>query len=251
MPVNSNTLIHFTDNIDTMRLILSGDFFARMCLEDYHDILEIPAMPRVAIPMICFCDIPLHLISSHMDEYGHYGIGLKKSWAIKNGLNPIQYLHEGTFQHQIILRLNNLLKSTAMQNGNTKDEMNVFWNLLAFTKPYRGISHKNGKPKIFYDEREWRYFPNFFERNSNNANIPMLFEDEFNTNKRDHLNNYLTLFPLKYSLSDIKYIIVKEEQEIPLMISIIDEIESSKYSNEDIQILKTKIISSNYMLDDF
>ncbi|MFA6201318.1 MAG: abortive infection system antitoxin AbiGi family protein [Bacteroidales bacterium] len=78
MPVNTNTLIHFTDSINTMRLILMNDFYPRMSLEDYGYILNENEIGKIALPMICFCDIPLHLISSHMEEYGHFGIGLKK-----------------------------------------------------------------------------------------------------------------------------------------------------------------------------
>ncbi len=78
-----------------------------------------------------------------------------------------------------------------------------------------------------------------------------MFEKDFNTIKKDNLNNYLKRFPLKYGPSDIKYIIVKDEEDIYLMSQIIDEIKSDKYTQKDIQILKTKIISSNYMLEDF
>jgi len=227
-----------------------NDFYPRMSLEDYGYILNENEIGKIALPMICFCDIPLHLISSHMEEYGHFGIGLKKSWGIENGLNPVLYLKRETYLNEVIIKINEYLVNLKRQNK-SKFEMNLMWNLLAFIKPYEGISHKNGKNKVFYDEREWRYFPNFFESNNIDANIPLLFEKDFNTIKKDNLNNYLKRFPLKYEPSDIKYIIVKDEEDIYLMSKIIDEIKSDKYTQKDIQILKTKIISSNYMLEDF
>ena len=41
--------------------------------------------------MICFCDIPLHLIADHINEYGQYGLGLSREWALKGKLNPVFY----------------------------------------------------------------------------------------------------------------------------------------------------------------
>jgi hypothetical protein len=46
-----------------------------------------------AIPMVCFCDLPLSLIKKHVEEYGGYGIGLNKTWGVKNGVAPVIYTH--------------------------------------------------------------------------------------------------------------------------------------------------------------
>lgn len=42
--------------------------------------------------MVCFTDIPIELSEAHRNDYGSYGIGLKKEWGIKNKLNPINYV---------------------------------------------------------------------------------------------------------------------------------------------------------------
>jgi hypothetical protein len=49
---------------------------------------------RSAIPMVCFCDLPIGLIRRHMLTYGGgYGIGLDKSWGLKHGVEPVFYTH--------------------------------------------------------------------------------------------------------------------------------------------------------------
>lgn len=50
---------------------------------------------NVAIPMICFCDIPLLRIEDHCKKYGKFAIGLNKeliSDLYNNQINPIWYL---------------------------------------------------------------------------------------------------------------------------------------------------------------
>jgi len=51
---------------------------------------------NVAIPMICFCDIPLLRIEDHCKKYGKFAIGLNKeliSDLYNNLINPIWYLN--------------------------------------------------------------------------------------------------------------------------------------------------------------
>ena len=49
--------------------------------------------PMYAVPMVCFCDLPMSLIDKHLKEYGPYGIGLDKGWGLKNGVAPVTYTH--------------------------------------------------------------------------------------------------------------------------------------------------------------
>jgi hypothetical protein len=249
MAVSTQTLFHFTNSIDALRSILEGDFYPRLCFEDFAYILGDKSFPKFAIPMVCFCDIPLHLIKPHMNEYGHYGLGLKKEWGIKNALSPIYYSQTGSHTHYTIKALHQFLAHH--ENVTTPAYgMNLIWNLLAFTKPYSGKSHKTGADKIFYDEREWRYFPNFFEPNGIDANIPMLMEGNYTEENRNNLTNYLKRFPLRYTPDDIKYIAVKNESEIYDVSKMIDEIKSDKYTAKELSILKTKIIPSEYLIAD-
>ena len=68
----SLTLFHFTKTVESW--------------------LGFDTTPNVAIPVVCFCDIPLSRISDHIGFYGNFGIGLTKEWAMSNGLNPLLYV---------------------------------------------------------------------------------------------------------------------------------------------------------------
>ena len=93
MPISANTLFHFTRDIDTLLSILRSKFYPRLSLE--QRIMSKLDM-RLAIPMVCFCDIPLSQITEHTLKYGEYAIGIKKDWAIKQGVSPILYVHDNS-----------------------------------------------------------------------------------------------------------------------------------------------------------
>lgn len=83
--VSSKTLFHYTSTLDAVKAILeSKGFWPMYCIEYGWDCY-------FAVPMCCFCDIPLSLINSHMETYGHFGIGMSKKWGIDNGLSPVTY----------------------------------------------------------------------------------------------------------------------------------------------------------------
>ncbi|WP_072008674.1 abortive infection system antitoxin AbiGi family protein [Hymenobacter sp. IS2118] len=92
--LSSNTLFHFTKSREILTLILTNEFSPRYCLEDFT-MLGITEADKtaleLAVPMICFCDIPLSKIRYHLSCYGNYGIGMKKSWGIKKRVTPIIY----------------------------------------------------------------------------------------------------------------------------------------------------------------
>ena len=45
---------------------------------------------------ICFTDLPIDKIESHINQYGKYIISLSKDWGIVNGITPIRYVHHST-----------------------------------------------------------------------------------------------------------------------------------------------------------
>ena len=93
MAISANTLFHFTSKYDTLISILKSKFFPRLCLERglWH-----PGNRKWAVPIVCFCDIPLSNMAEHTQKYGNYAIGIKKTWAIKQGITPVLYVHDNS-----------------------------------------------------------------------------------------------------------------------------------------------------------
>ena len=89
MNLSSNSLFHFTSKFEYLKDILLNGFWPRYCIEyGWGTSIDF------ALPMVCFCDIPLSLIEDHTKFYGNYGIGMKRSWAreLKN-ITPVQYIN--------------------------------------------------------------------------------------------------------------------------------------------------------------
>lgn len=57
-----------------------------------------------AVPLACFCDIPLGMIKEHLDWYGKFGIGINRAYARSLGINPVWYVHSQN------LFVNNLIR---------------------------------------------------------------------------------------------------------------------------------------------
>ena len=97
--VSSNSLFHFTGTQKAFFGILQKGFRHSYCFEEYKkEIAKFIFRPEIelmrikgssetqygiAVPMICFCDIPLLQTSIHRKKYGNYCIGLDKEMAIK------------------------------------------------------------------------------------------------------------------------------------------------------------------------
>ncbi|WP_047444833.1 abortive infection system antitoxin AbiGi family protein [Alistipes sp. ZOR0009] len=242
--LSAETLFHFTSSIDHLVNILKTNFSPRYCLEDssYFSIKGYSNTEQ-AYPMVCFCDIPLSKIKSHLITYGEYGIGLSKDWGFKNNLTPLIYSRPNTKTSNAI---ENLI-TWYLNNNELKDSDDIKLitsELLMHIKPYEGKMYRNGKYELtkFYDEREWRWIPNIA-----NDEIPLSIDKKtFNDSKtRDIYNEKIcNYYSLKFTPQDIKYLIIKDDSEIS---SFIEKIESIKgfYDSKTIKILTTRIFTSN------
>ena len=195
--LSANTLFNFTKKRKFLLLNLKRKFRPRLVLEDYGPILSLPY--KMAAPMTCFCDIRLSNISTHIKEYGNYGIGLKKEWGIAKGLNPVHYI---TSDSSFFDSFANMVKDL---KSNTDSFMNVF----VFFKPYKGMQNK--KMRNFYNEREWRYIPKDID-----IQTMLLRKKAYNDIAiRTKINEILEKpeYSLDFSFSDIKYIVIKEDSD--------------------------------------
>ena len=75
--LSPDSLFHFTPSLDNLLGILKNTFYPRYCYDEF-DLIENDAQSFIedAIPMVCFCDITLSQLMSHIRTYGSYGLGM-------------------------------------------------------------------------------------------------------------------------------------------------------------------------------
>ena len=250
--LSSDTLFHFTSKHEYLISILQSDFAPRYCLENLtmlgftqNDKIQM----EVAVPMVCFCDIPLSKIKFHLNCYGGYGIGMTKAWGIKNGISPVLYANP---KSETVMVIKEILKIARLKVNQINDVIinlgNSITHLTKFVKPYKGNFVHRGKThrnRRYYDEREWRYVPI-------KASIAFLNKNEFlDTDTRARADWVLNdNCKLKFSPNDIEYIIVKNKSEVLQMIKDIMAIKY-KYTDDEKMLLASKIISKDKIIKDF
>lgn len=268
MKLSSKSFFHFTNKLEYLKNILENGFYPRYCIEKFLPGSQINAISNIAIPMTCFCDIPLSNTIEHTEFYGNYGIGLTDEWIKKNDIVPVHYSYENS--------PNVLSKKEFFENFNEIDIDNIsfiefekgleykklspiskiLYNMTFesfYIKEYFGTQkNQNGDlvEKKFYDEKEWRFIPkpNFV---CGNEIKPYLEQNEFA--KIEKYNELIKdKITLKINPQDIKYIILNSEDEIEDFINFIDKIYlNQNYRDSDISVLKTKIIDINRIKEDF
>ncbi len=170
--------------------------------------------------MVCFCDIPLSQIRNHKGRYGSYAIGLSKSWAMKNRVNPVLYTYSGSSVSGKIKILFDLIPNESAETISQQ------LDFISYIKPYEENLEKPSKPQerdiTFYDEREWRYIPDLAGTDVNKYLTNEIFQV---SNAREHAQLLLQneeKAKLKFSPNDIKYIIVNKNSDILKMARYID-----------------------------
>ncbi|NAY92963.1 hypothetical protein GTQ34_13650 [Muricauda sp. JGD-17] len=252
--ISSNSLFHFTPKREYLLNILRQTFVPRYCFEEIQlsDQLKREKFES-AIPMVCFCDISLSQISNHIKTYGEYGIGMTKEWGIRNKLNPIIYINPNSNVSESISKLaESVYQALDKYCGEvTKGISDEFMNLSNFLKPYKG-NFKRGdkiyKNVRFYNEREWRYVPKI-EFDSDVGN----YLDKSHYSKPEVLqeeNAKLLDYRLGFKPKDIKYIFVKDDNEIHQMMTELRNIKQ-RFSPKEIDILTSKIITTKQIKEDF
>jgi hypothetical protein len=249
--ISSNTLFHFTPTAKCLIGILKNGFQPRYSYEECH--IKSPdgqskPLFRNAIPMVSFCDIPLSQIKEHIKTYGSYGIGMSKDWGKRKGLNPVLYLTESAVLSQ---NVDSILDIVIHRNSQLPLDLRASSvDIVRYVKPYSGSFCRNGKLRRnlrFYDEREWRYVPAI----SSTIDKLFLTKDEFdNEIIRARYNKKLEEAILSFEPDDIKYVIIKKEEQIPLMIKALREIKAPNYDERTIEILTSRIITSQQILSD-
>lgn len=239
--INSSTLFHFTKkNANFKRIVQKGLRFSYSFETFSKELILNELLPAsitfpkdikigddskeygVAIPMVCFCDIPLMRIKEHKMKYGSYAIGFDKDFLsdLYNPiLNPVLYMNSNNVSDSVLhyskmskdannekwKLIANCCNNPTFQAEFKKEGENAIINnkllieqytslidnafyertLLGYCKPY---GYKNNKNKYIcnYDEREWRAI--IHDRIDERTNwVWDLYKDDFDSN-RESLN---------------------------------------------------------------
>lgn len=244
----ATSLFHFTKSLDNVETILMDGFFPRLCLEDISWVGGEGGIDFAAIPITCFCDIPIARISDHVDFYGEYGIGLSKEWALKNGLNPIFYISSSSPIAQSFTAAICAAVRSDSENKKVEDRATGHLHFMwAHAKPLSGNMFIGGKniEKSFYLENEWRYVPKI--EGDPIIRLKHYWEDQ---EKRDEINDKLKKKALQFIPSDLRYIFVKQDADIPRLVKFIKSKLAHKFSKKERDILTTRITSLEHMQQD-
>lgn len=217
--VSSTTLFHFMEKKEWLISILRDmKMFPRYVLETFPPVEE-----KYLIPMKCFCDIPLSNIVNHTMRYGNYGIGLKKEFAYKYHISPVQYFHQKSDPFFALMSIN------FESDGD-----------FTYLIPYFKFMFSDDKSVYYYEEREWRYIVRRMENVTNKT------QSEIEKLKQE-LNKKMNV-EISFEIEDIEYIFV--ENNIDLLL-FLDEIEKMNFTRKDKNMLISKLVTIEQIRNDF
>lgn len=245
-PINASSLLHFTNSMDALKGILEKGFRFSYCCEKVSATINMNELhpeganffrpsphinSHIAIPMICFCDIPLTRAKLHSDTYGKFIVGIDKDTAItvfKDSLNPVMYRNSMWIDYALS-DLSVIKAKIENIEGcyNYKRSLN---QLIGISKPYYG-TFKGIEDYCYYDEREWRILIpyDYAEQTRWYWNLS---EEEFAV-KKDEINKILHSSEYAYRgfttdidneedfMQFITHIVVDTEANIPELVEFI------------------------------
>ncbi|MCD0489667.1 abortive infection system antitoxin AbiGi family protein [Pedobacter sp. MC2016-14] len=250
MALSANSLIHYTSELDNLLGIISSSGFRYSYCEE-KVITRGNKSFSAAIAMVSFCDIPLSDYKKHfynkrnsgdLGYYGDYGIGLSKKWANRNGLNSIFYIEYKSFVGTAIRKdFKNFI------NGNRFIDHAVPPQVFLYCKNYQGELFRKEASVIkeyrFYDEREWRLVP---DNKMLNYQPPVIDISNYRKEKATY-NARISANLLSFELEDISYIIVREESEVPLIYSKLQNV----FHKDLIDLIAIRVLTSEQIISDF
>lgn len=259
MSLYPSILFHFTDKFDSLTGILNNNFLVSYSREKITALNPNNAEPpriEFYVPMVSFCDLRLSELEAHMKSYGFYGIGLTKDWAVRKKLNPVMYVEKNSnFTYSFVtgmLRMHQIFKKDAKFKPNFLPLMNSFRYMKNYQDELRRKCHEPVPNYLFANEREWRYVPPI---DNDSRNFLTTSEIDCDCKKKAQnlsLNKKLSKkgAKLTFEVEDIKYLIVPSEKEITDFFSNIRAAERTRFTAQQIEILRTRIITKDQILND-
>lgn len=243
MARNSQSLFNFMKELDFLKQALErGSFWPRYSKETHGWLAATARTPsQVAFPMVCFCDIPLQRISEHVATYGRCGLGMSRSWGIRAGLNPVFYVSRHSEVSRVLAHMVRSGVSSSLDD------------LVEFAKPLPATPSAPAATDV-YSESEWRYVPR-----DPNIKRRVYGPPPHIPNPETHLDadiareNLMTeqFGRLKFELSDVRYIFVPTDNDIPGMVDFIESSPALQvHPKPSLQLLSTKLTSLETLLID-
>jgi hypothetical protein len=232
--LSASVLFTFTPKMKYLLQMLQEGINPRFVYE------RLPVGKRYYIaPMKCFCDIPLGMVKNHMQRYGFYGLGLKKSFLQEHRVTPVVYLHKNSLAYF------NLNRKVGENMGEVP--------FLPLLKRYLGddyffseSSNQTQKKRIhFYDEREWRYIPEGYKLEM--ANGFKTIEEGLSHVMQMNKNTAQQFVPIKIPIEALDYIIIRKRKELAGTLTELRHIFGSK----DRDLLYTKVLIAENIISDF
>lgn len=203
--------------------------------------------------MVSFCDIPLADYKKHfynkkntgdLGYYGDYGIGLSKTWARNNGLNPVLYVDS---KSHVSTSLRKDFERFMRNDGRT--ETSTPHQMFLYAKNYEGELFRKGtlkkKDYRFYDEREWRIVPDSRQLDNN----PVVLDANIYKENTAAFQRRIEANLLKFDLKDISYIIVKSDDEKSLVYKQLRD--SFRRDSDPINLTSITVLTSEQIIGDF
>lgn len=244
--IQADTLFSFVDKLDyIIKPLRDKKVFPRYCQEDIS-YLKLQSIKNVMFPMKCFCDINLHRMHIHLRWYGYYGLAFTKEWGMNKGIQPLHYINKASMLSKDFSKVFKKALSTkgAKSPKELLDYKSFLLHELMFYKPYDGQMYcfSTGKKskKCFMDECEWRYVPQMTSTTMEKFIFDQTIID--NSDLKRRMSDALELYDelaLSFEYSDLKYIIVKDEDDFE---TLIDEIDGFPISTIDKERLVSKVI---------
>ncbi|MFC2004566.1 abortive infection system antitoxin AbiGi family protein [Chloroflexota bacterium] len=239
--LSPDSLFHFTPSLDNLLGILKNTFYPRYCYEEF-DLIDNDAQPfcEDAIPMVCFCDIPLSQLMSHINTYGKYGLGMSKAWGVREGLNPVIYFKQNS---HLAKKLSVITNTHIWGNDSTSQ---AFKEAMLYIKPYEGTLYRGGhavKENVrFYDEHEWRYMLDRKIMVTNGIRPSIQSHIYRNPVELANANRKLETYRtrLSFNANDVKYIIINYEGQINSMVEALRDIKGSRYDSKTVDRLTSR-----------
>ncbi|NRS90933.1 hypothetical protein HNQ02_003888 [Flavobacterium sp. 7E] len=210
--MNENLIIHFTDEFEKLYSILKcTSFRLSHCKEEFTVKRKNKnrTVSKAVHPMVCFSEKNEDNLRNEIITYGKYGISFQKTWAIKKGIKPVDYLEkESSSAKKLGKRL--ILRRKLAKNKITSQIRLKIITEKCFVKNAFGYNSYLKKNFEFKSENEWRYVPT-------KKQIGGGYISESRNKFLANINFYkkqVSKYPLTFDINDVITLFVNDENEI-------------------------------------